>query len=208
MPVYLTRTLALGFAVLFGLAVPGATSGFAQMNTQSDPMGGTRRMAHMGDGKGGKSEPSPPVLPGTKAASDPAAPTKSAADMSPTEALFDAINRGDLQSARGAVNRGANLKEINALGLTPIDQSVDLGRNDITFMLLSQRGDDSGARRPATRTAETGGAQPQSTRRVRATRAPIADYDDVAEQAAPVRRYSADGGAPIPSAGFLGFNGR
>jgi hypothetical protein len=59
--------------------------------------------------------------------------------MEPTDALFDAINRGDIGTARDAISRGADLHGHNVLGMTPLELSVDLGRNDISFMLLSMR---------------------------------------------------------------------
>ncbi len=61
-------------------------------------------------------------------------------DMPPTEALFDAINRGDLTGAKDAIGRGADIHGHNVLGLTPLELSVDLGRNTISFLLLSLRG--------------------------------------------------------------------
>ena len=64
--------------------------------------------------------------------------------MEPTEALFDAINRGDIAAARDAISRGAELNGHNILGMTPMELSVDLGRNDISFLLLSMRGTDNG----------------------------------------------------------------
>ena len=75
--------------------------------------------------------------------------------MEPTDALFDAINRGDIGSARDAISRGADLHGQNILGMTPMELSVDLGRNDISFLLLSMRGADDGRNRqpPATTTA-------------------------------------------------------
>src|SRR5262249_3774150 len=79
-----------------------------------------------------RQEPPPPALPGTKPAGEAAAPTQLPSDMSPTDALFDAINRGDVATAREAVNRGANLEGHNLLGLTPLELAVDLGRNDIS----------------------------------------------------------------------------
>ena len=60
--------------------------------------------------------------------------------MSPNDMLFDAINRGDAGDAREALARGADLGAHNVLGMTPVDLSVDLSRNDITFLLLSLRG--------------------------------------------------------------------
>ena len=155
----------------------------------------------------------PPVLPGTKAAVEPAAPTEATASMTPTDALFDAINRGDLTAARDAVNRGAELGARNLLGLTPLDLSVDLGRNDISFMLLSQRGDDGSARGASQRTADKGGvdftasAPPRAASRPRATAVSIREPAEDAPVATP-RFNSGDGGSPIPAAGFLGFDAR
>ena len=75
--------------------------------------------------------------------------------MEPTDALFDAINRGDIAAARDAVSRGADLGGRNLLGMTPLDLSIDLARKDITFMLLSMRGGDSAPNRgPPTPAAE------------------------------------------------------
>jgi len=155
----------------------------------------------------------PPVLPGTKVSPEAAAPIISPADMSPTEALFDAINRGDVGAARDAANRGADLNGRNILGLTPLELSVDLGRNNISFMLLSMRDGDTASRTLARNGTESGGTEagdsvlragtvPRAVRRARVAAAPAAD-ESAAE--AP-RLYSGNGGTPIPSAGFLGFN--
>ena len=70
--------------------------------------------------------------------------------MSPNDALFDAINRGDIAAARDALSRGAELDAHNLLGMTPMELSVDLGRNDISFLLLSYRVRTAG-RRPRPR---------------------------------------------------------
>lgn len=87
--------------------------------------------------------PPPPALPGAQSQPNSAAPaTRQAADMPPTEALFDAISRGDIAAARDALNRGADLNGRNELGMTPLDTSIDRGRNDISFLLLSMRGQD------------------------------------------------------------------
>ncbi|MEJ0019066.1 MAG: hypothetical protein WDN25_21405 [Acetobacteraceae bacterium] len=106
----------------------------------------------------------PPALPGaTSGGRGAAPPTRAAGDMEPTEALFDAINRGDITAARDSVSRGADLNGRNILGMTPIELSVDLARNDISFMLLSMRGDDGRGRPTANETA----AKPAPTRQAR-----------------------------------------
>jgi hypothetical protein len=86
----------------------------------------------------------PGAVPDPDAAVIPA--DKVAAEMSPNDALFDAITRGDLAAAKDAVNRGAQLDAKNVLGQTPTDAAIDLSRNDITFLLLSLRGSVSSTR--------------------------------------------------------------
>ena len=113
--------------------------------------------------------------------------------MSPNDALFDAINRGDLAAAKDAVNRGAQLDAHNVLGQTPTDAAIDLSRNDITFLLLSLRGAVSSSR--PTQTALAAGKPGKG--RGKATR--------VAAQHAPVHVAAGDRGTPNPAVGFTGF---
>jgi hypothetical protein len=87
--------------------------------------------------------------------------------MEPTEALFDAINRGDIATARDAISRGADLHGHNVLGMTPLELSVDLGRNDISFMLLSMRAADDG--RPAQASATPATTKPPPAKQARAS---------------------------------------
>ena len=82
-------------------------------------------------------------------------------DLPPTDALFDAVNRGDIVTARDAIGRGADLTAHNVLGMTPLDLSVDLGRNDITFLLLSLRGSTP----PADTMTQTAAAKATKPRR-------------------------------------------
>jgi hypothetical protein len=164
----------------------------------------------------------PPVLPGAVAHADRVAPAKGIVIADPNEALFDAINRGDIASARDALDRGADLEGHNVLGMTPIDLSVDLGRNDITFLLLSLRNGDTQPNRrgpaqsaqnaPGTKQAAAA-TKPKLANTRQAVRAPTASAAKQAAQitpAAPVvpRLFAGDGGAPNPSAGFLGFGNR
>jgi len=217
----LIRILLVGAITPLGTAMLGSTPGFAQFSTspgaapQATGMDAAVQRNLRGARQGQKPEPTlPPVLPGTKGASEPVAPTASIADMSPTEALFDAINRGDIVAARDAINRGANLDGRNLLGLTPLELSVDLGRNDLSFMLLSMRVDDAASRRNARRAGEQRGAEAlltevyarPSVRRARVAAAPAPARASEEPVYASPRLYSGNGGAPIPSAGFLGFN--
>lgn len=154
----------------------------------------------------------PPALPGSRAEPNVVAPaTRSGADMPPTEALFDAINRGDVAAARDAVSRGADLNGQNVLGLTPLELSIDLGRNDLSFLLLSLRGPSSSAppleaaAPPRAPTAAERRAAAQEERAERARRrTPVASAAPAAPRAP--RLFAGDGGAPIPQSGFLGFD--
>ena len=158
----------------------------------------------------------PPALPGIAArrAIEPI-PGDPNANLSPTAALFDAINRGDLPAARDAVNRGASLEERNVLGLSAIDAAVDQGRNEILFFLLSARGGTRAPQvpteaslSPAQRSARDRAAAAEAERSARAAAAALGGGGGP-RGPAPVTRprlFANDGGAPRPEAGFLGFD--
>jgi hypothetical protein len=155
-------------------------------------------------------EPPPDAVPGARSRQPVAPMTRAAGDMQPTEALFDAINRGDIVAARDSLNRGADLNGVNVLGMTPMELSVDLGRNDITFLLLSMRGEDGGRgsraaahtaapEAPPAKAAQAKGV-PARQRVATARPAPVAP-----RMVATPKLFANDGGTPMPSAGFLGF---
>jgi hypothetical protein len=167
------------------------------------------------------------VLPGAATRSDRVAPAQGGPIVDPTEALFDAINRGDIASARDAIDRGADLDGHSVLGMTPLDQSVDLGRNDITFLLLSLRNGDTKLTRQAPgQTAQSGPAGRSAAGQIAATAKasasaktkmaarsaakPAVGQAGSTTLAAPVapRLFAGDGGAPNPAVGFLGFDTR
>jgi hypothetical protein len=158
----------------------------------------------------------PAALPGAtgEKAIAPAATTP--ALMSPNDELFDAINRGDVAAARDALSRGAQLDAQDELGLTPIELSVDLGRNPITFLLLSMRASDGGAGVGAGSGAPVLAANAQPANAAGrmaghgklhevAERGP-APQQQGGEQTLP-KLFVADGGTPVPQSGFLGFAG-
>lgn len=169
-------------------------------------------MFGQGSGKpalgGGPAVIPPPALPGAASPRRGAAPaTRPPTDMAPTDALFDAINRGDIATARDAVGRGADLRGVNVLGMTPLELSIDLGRNDISFMLLSMRGADDATIKQGRAEA----AKPTTTRQAQAKPAPQRQPAARVAATAPTpsqtaRLFSGDGGAPNPNAGFLGFD--
>lgn len=196
-----SRTLALATVFAAGMAllpVPGAAQtalqnmGPSVMNSGQQPKSAAEKP---------KVAP-PPALPGAASNQDQAAPpTRLPNDMEPTEALFDAINRGDIGAARDAISRGADLAGHNVLGMTPMELSVDLGRRDIIFLLLSMRGGDTAPNRAPPPQAATQVAR-QQVKPARTARAPVT------RPAAPpsARLFANDGGTPIPDAGFLGFD--
>ena len=148
-----------------------------------------------GHPNGSGAKPPPAALPGARGGKALAPAAADVAAMNPTEALFDAINRDDQAQARDALGRGADLRARDALGMTPLQLSIDLGRNDITFLLLSMRHDEAAGPPAATRPmAMAAPARPMPKRRP-APRPVVA---------APV--VAAGGGAPVPGAGFLGFD--
>ncbi len=148
--------------------------------------------------------PIPSALPGATPGRGAAPADKSVADLPPNQALFDAINRGDIGEARDAVDRGADIHAENVLGMTPLELSVDLSRNDITFMLLSLRGAAPGAI-SAKAVAAAARAPAPALRLTKAADKRVAAKP--APAAALPRQYavSADPGRPDPQAGFLGF---
>ncbi len=186
---------ATGFAFLLlasahqaSAQIGGGASGAGLGPTASGRSGGPT-----GGGGGGEkpaeAAPAPPSpIPGATANPDAVIPAdKSQGELAPNEALFDAITRGDMGSARDALNRGAQLDAHNVLGQTPTEASIDMNRNDITFLLLSMRG--STQAHTARVTAFTH-EQPKVTKA--ALRAP---------RALP----SSNRGQPNLAAGFVGF---
>ena len=199
--------LALG-AVLAGLVLL-PDSALAQRYSGGRP--GQAMGASPGSIETSRSPP-PSALPGLTARGNqepiPADPNQ---NLGPTPALFDAINRGDLIAARDAVARGADPDARNVLGLTPLDASVDQGRNDIMFFLLSVRGGrPSGPPEDSTQSAFR--SQPAVPARTeRSPRAPATAVASRGQAPAPVvssvpRLWAGDGGAARPELGFLGFD--
>ncbi len=210
----LARSMTIAVVVPVGLALAGATPGLAQMiGGGSGPDSIQSAIQHnlKGAQQPTPAQAAPPVVPGTKPPSQAAEPSPTVVNLSPTDALFDAINRGDLAAAREAVNRGADLDARNLLGLTPLDLSVDLGRNDISFALLSMRREYGSSAGSSERPSGTAAADQQvaplrAAARPRVVRASANVEDDGPPPRETPRLFSGNGGAPIPAAGFLGFD--
>ena len=212
-------------AVAAGVTIVVFASSGAWAQSGYGPVGTTGHAGRVQNAPQKPPEPSPDAIPGARPREGAARPTKPAGDMQPTDALFDSINRGDIASARDALNRGADLNGVNVLGMTPMELSVDLGRNDISFLLLSMRGEDSGrgsravgrdaAANSPERTAragvpgetgsgKTGSGKTGSGKPARAVANSIIPSKPVATP----KLFANDGGKPQPGAGFLGFDSR
>lgn len=215
---------ALAFTALASLPVqaqslPGSGGGISQLGGMS---GAANQPGGMPGSSGEKKERivPPDAVPGAKARTDSVTPLKGGTtDLAPTEALFDAINRGDILTARDAINRGADLDSTNLLGLTPIELSVDLGRNDISFLLLSLRGasgSGQASRQPGPAPAPVAMTQAEKRAAAKAMRVDAAASkmasSGVREATPSAARapalFAGNGGTPIASAGFLGFDRR
>jgi ankyrin repeat protein len=146
----------------------------------------------------------PPALPGSGPGKATAPLTRVPTDMEPNDALFDSINRGDIATARDAISRGADLHARNILGMTPLELSIDLGRNDISFMLLSMRAGDDTRPAQAQRAAAAKDNAKQPVRQAKKASPRPVTPAPAAQQTA--RLFSGDGGTPNPNAGFLGFD--
>ncbi|WP_040509465.1 ankyrin repeat domain-containing protein [Gluconobacter morbifer] len=153
--------------------------------------------------KAAKRAAPPSALPGAEGSDDDMGHAR--VDVNPTTALFDAINRGSLNAAKEALNRGADMSAHNVLDQTPLDMAIDLNRNEIMFLLLSMRTynpdgriensvSDSGIDTKGGSGHLTIGGKAATTER------------PVAKAASP--RFDTHGGTPDPSIGFLGFAGR
>lgn len=202
--------VALGAGLGLGVALAAATPAAAQGVPMPGQTGFTPFVKPDQTAPRTKSD-APSALPGARPGRGAAPVDKSVADLSPNDALFDAINRGDIGEARDAVSRGADIHAENVLGMTPLELSVDLSRNDITFFLLSLRGASGGALSPKAAVAAAASGGPAVTVK------PAAKVTKLAGKAArpkpasasskPYAISDADPGRPDPQAGFLGFGG-
>lgn len=141
----------------------------------------------------------PSALPGAE--SDDEDQSHARLDLNPTAALFDAINNGSLMAAKEALNRGADVDAKNVLEQTPLDMAIDLGRNDIMFLLLSMR------------TYNPDGHLMGDVHHGDITEGDNTHHMKINGQAGisatphMAKKLLIDGGKPNPPEGFLGFGG-
>jgi hypothetical protein len=195
-----------------GLMVCSSIAAAQALGTSALGTSGEVGIRRRGGPQVAKPEIQPPALPGAKSDTPAAPATRMSSDMSPTDALFDAINRGDIGTVRDSLNRGADLQGQNVLGLTPLELSVDLGRNDISFLLLSIRGETGRPSRAAPQAVAAQPVAPAATATARERKRPLSGarvtQAHVTGSQAPAAQpvLADDGGRPIPAAGFLGFD--
>jgi len=187
--------LALGFIVSLG-----AAPALAQMGT-----GG------VGNAMGGPAptpqeatpDVPPPALPGAgDTGAAPVGPQVSKPiSGDPTQALFAAVNKGDYGAAQSAIASGANLNATDQFGETPLDLSVALNRNNITFLLLGTRNELAGTQNEPVGSPWLLNAPSPSITTPH-------HHHAVEPEAAAAPAYGASSATPNPSAGFLGFGGK
>jgi hypothetical protein len=151
--------------------------------------------------QGGTPDIAPAGLPGASPPQISTAPNVQKPQTGdPTVQLFTAINNADYNSAQDAISRGADMNAQNSLGETPLDLSIALNRNNITFMLLSARNEGGGGDDSTTTTPVVAQTAP-AAKSTHAGPARQVSVPRPAHNAIPVN----DPGTPNTAAGFLGF---
>ncbi len=136
---------------------------------------------------------------------------KKATGGDPTQQLFAAINKNDYASAQDAISRGADLTAKDEFGETPLDLSIALNRNSITFMLLGTRNElasqglSGTMGQPWTLNNATSGTTGKSKPGKHGTAPAVVPTTAPAKTAPRVTIPAGDTGTPNPQAGFLGF---
>jgi ankyrin repeat protein len=212
--------------LLMGLVAAAALPGHHAMAQAALPQPTSMGPVVQGGNGNQAAQPSVAGLPGSRRSGPVNQGTIDSTLLSPNDELFDSINRGDITAARDALSRGADLGATDAVGQTPIDLSVSLARNNITFLLVTLLhaggGDITDAQGPmAQPPANTIGLSSKDQKAVStpvgffsAPQAPKAKrYQTVSThpgyngtnvaESAPA--YASDSGSPNASAGFVGF---
>lgn len=187
---------------------------------------GAAAMAQISMGGAGAPQPqartpdiAPPAVPGAGGGAPLATGPKmqQPASGDPTAALFTAINKGDYSGAQDALSRGADLGAKNQFGETPLDLSIALNRNTITFLLLQTRNEMGGVSGPVGQAWTLDGSTPAPVHKGKAKGAhPASAPHAVSPVPAPRPASAAPNSAPVPikggtgtpnpQAGFLGFD--
>jgi hypothetical protein len=193
-------------AVLAGFGFFSAGAAFGQSMPETGP-GGANMQGPQIQPPVRTPDIAPPALPGAGEAPGLATAPKLAPAVTgnPTTALFDAINKNDYNAAQDALSRGADLTAQDPLGETPLELSINLNRNSITFMILAARNETG---------TDAGGLATGQAVVTAAAPAPVRHHTHVesAMMAAPpasgAPAYGNASGTPNASAGFAGFSGQ
>ena len=127
-------------------------------------------------------------------------------DKNPTQALFDAINTGNLRLAQDAVGRGADLYAENILGQTPLEMSVDPNRDRITFLLLSMRGYNTSPQQLSSVSTEASGVTVKNGKAKMSVKGKNKHGTLTAVNGS--GSHLQNSGIPKPEVGFLGFQNK
>ncbi len=131
----------------------------------------------------------------------------------PTTDLFTAINANNYADAQDAISRGADLNAQDPLGESPLDLSIALNHNNITFMILSAR-NEAGASPTTNGPAYSLGSPSKAPAKKTAATKPtvhtvpvkMATVPAPAKPApTPTSNAATDPGQANVSVGFLGF---
>ena len=202
----------LALALALGAAAPPA---FAQLAGGTGEQGSGMGMGDLAGAPKLQAKPATPDiapagLPGVGSIAPPASgpQLQKPASGDPSQELFTAINNNDYASAQDAISRGADLNAKDQFGETPLDLSIALNRNNITFLLLGTRnelatqglGGTMGAPWTLNNTPISG-TKPAGYRSVRAVVPAEAQTRSTPHSAI----QASSTGTPDPQAGFLGF---
>jgi hypothetical protein len=213
--------------LLFGLVAAASLPGHQAMAQAALPQPTSMGPVVQGGNGNQAGQPSVGGLPGARKSGPVQQGTIDSTLLSPNDELFDAINRGDITAARDALSRGADLSATDAVGQTPVDLSVSLARNNITFLLVTLLhaggGDITDAQGPMAQppantlglsskdqkavSTPVGFFSPPPTAATKSTR--TKRYEPAAARSATssstTSAYAGGGGSPNAAAGFVGF---
>ncbi len=209
--------MKLAFPLALGLAL-GAAVAPAHAQLSSGTMGSGMGMG----GVGGAPAPQPKArtpdiaptgLPGVGGVAPLATgpQMQKPAGGDPTQELFTAINKNDYASAQDALSRGADLTAKDQFGESPLDLSIALNRNNITFLLLGTRNelaaqgasDTMGA--PWMLTPPPSGKTGKSQSGKHEAASAVVPANETGKPTPYKALPTGNTGTPNPQAGFLGF---
>jgi hypothetical protein len=205
------RTLVLG-SVLGVALTAAAAPAMAQLASGPGGLGSSPGAGPAPTPQARTPDIAPPALPGAGGmapmATGPVMQKPPSGD--PTANLFAAIAKGDANAAQMAIGGGANLNAQNQFGETPLDLSIALNRNNITFLLLQTRNElDAQGVGPEPMGApwmlDSNTPPGTSKGAAHAKSGTVSVSAPAVPPPSPRIAVQAGNGTPNPEAGFLGF---